>query len=288
VVDDPKWQQSYVRLYWQVLSPVPDNPRPWPLFFSETGVLIEDPSQRPMVVPLWYPPSQWQPGETIVTETLPWDLGMRFNIGLAVLQGTQEGDEESGPATAFADPARRLPITTVSPGAALFHGNTWAQVGAFARDGRRLVPITDDLFLSPLGVTFAEGIQLVKYQISNPKSQTVDSHSPVLVVLQWQAATRISRDYTVFVHLVAPDGTIVAQSDARPTWVVPWPTDRWLSGRPVLDGHQLSLPSDLPAGRYQVRVGLYYWETLERLPVLNEALQPVSDHVVLGGVQIDP
>ncbi len=93
----------------------------------------------------------------------------------------------------------------------------------------------------------------------------------------------VARDYTVFVHVVAPDGSLVAQADARPAWVAPWPTDRWLPDQPVLDGRRISLPADLPPGRYQVWVGLYYWETLERLPLLAG-----GDEVLLGEVQIGP
>jgi len=306
VADDPKWQQSYLRLYWQALGPLNGGLELWPFIFGESGALIEDTSQRPMVVPLWYPPAQWKPGETIVTETLPWDLGPRFSVGLAALQG---GPEEGDSATAFGDPARRLPVTDAGPGVTLFHGDTWAQVGAFARNGRHLDSVPGDLPLAPLGATFAEGIQLVKYQISthpqvplgdrspsgNVKYQVTDLPSAIshpqphiTVVLEWQPGASIARDYTVFVHLVAPDGAIIAQSDARPTWVVPWPTDRWWPGQPVLDGHQLVLPSDVSPGLYQVKVGLYYWETLERLPLLNQDMQPVGDYVLLGTVQIGP
>jgi hypothetical protein len=299
VADDPKWGQSHLRLYWQALVPLDEGLLLWPFIFGESGALVEDTSQRPMVAPLWYPPAQWQPGETIVTETLPWDLGPRFSVGLAALRsGLEAGDS----ASAFGDPVRRLPVTDAGPGVTLFHGDTWAQVGAFARNGRHLDSVPRDLPLQPLGATFAEGIQLAKYQISNIKYQVDDLQSPIsypqspisnpqphiTVVLEWQAGAPIARDYTVFVHLVAPDGAIVAQSDARPTWVVPWPTDRWKPGQPVLDGHQLVLPADVSPGLYQVRVGLYYWETLERLPLLNQDMQPVGDYVLLGTVQIGP
>ena len=84
------------------------------------------------------------------------------------------------------------------------------------------------------------------------------------------------------------DGTVVSQSDARPGWVTPWPTNYWSPDQPVLDSHQLSLPPDLPAGGYQVQVGLYDWETLERLSVLDQDMQPVSDYAVLGEIQIGP
>ncbi len=289
VVDDPKWRETSLRLYWQVLTPLPDNLRLWPFIFSEDGALIEDTSQRPMVVPLWYPLSQWQPGEIIVTKTLPWDLGPRFNIGLTVLRSAPGAHEEVDPVSAFADPTRRLPITFAGPGVILFHGNTWAQVGALGRSGRHLALVSDDLSLSPFDVTFANGIRLTKYRISNTQSQISNSPSPMSIILQWQLTTRISRDYTIFIHLVGPDGTIVTQSDARPTWVVPWPTNFWSPDQPVLDGHRLALPPDLSPGRYQVQVGLYYWESLERLPVLDETMQQkIGDHVVLGEIKIEP
>jgi uncharacterized membrane protein len=281
VIDDPKRQQTYLRLYWQTLAPLSDDPHLWPLIFSESGDLIEDTSQRPMVVPLWYPPSQWQPDEIIITETIPWDLGPRFNVGLAVLQGTPAGSGETDAAASFSDPARRLPITQAGPGVTLFHGNTWGQIGAFTRDRHHLAPTTNGLDLLPLDATFGEGIRLNKYQISNDKSQ-------ISIVLEWQPTTAISRNYTTFVHIVAPDGSIVAQSDAQPTWVASWPTSHWQPEQPVLDVHRLHFPPNLPPGGYQVYVGLYYWETLERLPILDETMQPVSDHVVLSEIQIEP
>jgi uncharacterized membrane protein len=294
VVDDPRWRLTHLRLYWQALAPLSADLRVWPFVFSPDGLLVEDTSQRPMVAPLWYPPSQWKPGEIVVTETVPWNLGSRFNVGLAVVRSAGGGADA---AAAFADPARRLPVSSSGSGVDLFHGQTWAQVGAFARVGRYLAPATEGLSLSPLDATFAEGIRLDKYQISNIKSQISNSESPtsnlqlpisnlksqISVVLQWRATAPVARDYTVFVHVVAPDGSLVAQADARPGWVAPWPSNRWLPGQPVLDGHRISLLAGLPSGRYQVRVGLYYWETMERVP-----LRDGSDEVLLGDVQIGP
>jgi hypothetical protein len=229
----------------------------------------------------WYPTAAWKPGETIVTETLPWDLGPSFRLGLAVLGGTHEEGSEIDAVADFRGAAERLPITAADPEVTLFHGDSWAQIGAFTRGGRYLVPGTSDPAASPMDANFAEGIHLIESQISNRKSQ-------VSVVLEWVTAVPIPRDYTVFVHLVAPDGTIVAQSDAQPSWVVPWPTSHWLPGHTVLDGHRLPLPANLAPGRYQVRAGLYYWETLEKLPLLDKTMLPISDYVVLGEIQIEP
>jgi uncharacterized membrane protein len=280
VVDDLKWRQTYVRLYWQTLAPVPEGLRLWPLIYDEAGLLIEDTSQRPMVVPLWYPPARWKVGETVVTEMLPWDLGPRFNVGLAALLGAEGASPEMPPGAAFTRPEMRMPVTATGPGVVAFHGDSWVQLGAFARQGRELASASERPALLPLKVSFGEGIRLTGYRISNLQS-------PISVVLEWEATRPISRDYTVFVHLVAADGEIVSQSDAQPAWVVPWPTDRWRPDQPVLDGHQLPLPPDLAPGRYLVQVGLYTWESLERLPVLDDSMQPVGDHVVLQEIPID-
>ncbi len=275
LIDDPRWRQTYLRLYWQALAPLDQDLVLWPFIFSDDGALIEDTSQRPMVAPLWYPPSRWRVGEVVVTEMLPWDLGPRFNAGVAALSGAPGRDS----AGLFTDPAARLAVTSAGPGVTLFHASSWAQVGAFARDGRYLVPLTGEVETSPLQVAFAETIRLAGYHVSQRPSQ-------VSVVLRWEAAATIARDYTVFVHLVAPDGRGVSQSDARPNWVAPYPTDRWLPGEMVLDGHQLAIPADASPGRYRLQVGLYDWQTMERLPILDETLQPVGDYAVLQELTI--
>jgi uncharacterized membrane protein len=282
VVDDPKWRQTYLRFYWQALGPLPDDLRLWPFVFSQAGALIEDTSQRPMVALLWYPPARWRADETVVTQTLPWDLGDRFYVGMAVLDKVAGRD----PAVAFADPAARLPVTAADASAQLFHAESWAEIGGFARAGRNLAPISERLSLSPLEASFAEGIRLTGYRISTPEAGGLaNGDKQIEVMLQWQPSTAVARDYTVFVHLVDSDGQVVGQSDAQPGWVVPWPTHDWLPGQPVLDGHRLIIPPQLPPGRYQVRVGLYYWETLERLPLLDQAMQPRADYLELGDVQ---
>ncbi|HFD39149.1 MAG TPA: hypothetical protein ENJ31_04785 [Anaerolineae bacterium] len=82
--------------------------------------------------------------------------------------------------------------------------------------------------------------------------------------LYWQALAPADRDYTVFVHLLGPQGSIVAQDDAPPGDPF-FPTTTWLPGDVVLDEHTLSLPADAPPGEYTLRVGLYHQPSGERL-----------------------
>jgi hypothetical protein len=93
----------------------------------------------------------------------------------------------------------------------------------------------------------------------DPEGRSVD------VVLVWQAAAPLERDYTVFVHLVGPDGQIAAQSDGPPGGRF-YPTSFWQVGEPVLDGHLLTLPEEAPDGEYTILVGVYYSLTDDRLP----------------------
>jgi hypothetical protein len=54
----------------------------------------------------------------------------------------------------------------------------------------------------------------------------------------------------------------------------------------VLDQHRLTLPNDLPPGEYQLRVGVYYWQTLERLPIIENGV-PVNNYVELDNIIIN-
>ena len=76
----------------------------------------------------------------------------------------------------------------------------------------------------------------------------------VLVTLHWQAESNMAHDYTAFVHLLADDGTLVAQHDRPPAG---YPTIDWRPGEQIIDRYAIPIPSDLPVGEYQVQTGFY-------------------------------
>lgn len=108
---------------------------------------------------------------------------------------------------------------------------------------------------------------------------------PMPVALYWQATDTSPHDYTRFVHLVAPDGSLVAQADSQPLDGF-YPTSFWHRGETVRDVAVPMLPADLPAGEYQVRVGLYTQDG-GRLPVTQNGA-PGGDSVALGTVSVRP
>jgi hypothetical protein len=83
-----------------------------------------------------------------------------------------------------------------------------------------------------------------------------DDHLPTSVHLVWRAEAETAVSYRVFLHLIGPEGQIVAQSDGEPAnWSRP--TTGWLPGEIIVDERILSLPDTLPAGEYRLLAGLY-------------------------------
>ncbi len=285
--------QTRVRLYWQALEPVDDDLRLYPLFFDEGRRIIEDTTLRPMVVPLWYPPSRWRPGEVVRVETLPWELGDEFGLGLGVVAGDD-----------WSDFLARLRITVVESErpVPLFDFWSWASLGFFRREGDELRLVESGAEGGPsypMQLTFGRDIAFLGYDLEagswkleagarNPSLSVAEgTEYTIRLTLYWQALHIMGYDYTVFLHLVNAEGVTVAQRDAQPESNGPRPTSTWAAGETVLDEHRLDIPPDTPPGVYRLEMGLYYWETLERLPVRDAEGQIVGDKVVLGEVRVE-
>jgi hypothetical protein len=129
---------------------------------------------------------------------------------------------------------------------------------------------------------FGDEIALVGYNLV-ANNQTND-HTLTLV---WQAERQPTNAYTVFVHLLYPDGTCcVWQQDMMPRQNS-YPTDHWLPNEVVEDSYQLDLRSDLPAGEYPLEVGLYLPETGQRLSVI-QGEQSNTDALLLRPLVVAP
>jgi hypothetical protein len=112
----------------------------------------------------------------------------------------------------------------------------------------------------PVAVSMGEQVRLLGYDL-----EPLVPGRPATLTLYWQALTEMETSYTVFAHLLRPDGTMAAQHDSVPAGGA-YPTTLWVSGEVVADRHVLDLP-DLPAGVYTLEVGMYVAETGMRLAV---------------------
>ena len=90
-----------------------------------------------------------------------------------------------------------------------------------------------------------------------------------MLTLYWRAERSPEADYTTFVHLLAGadgDGEPLAQADGPPQGGL-YPTSWWEAGDEVVDVSPIVVPVDAGEGAHSILVGLYRWETMERLPI---------------------
>lgn len=134
----------------------------------------------------------------------------------------------------------------------------------------------------PLKVTFGEHISLLGYDTPTWIVQDV----PFRVAFYWHALENPQADYKIFVHLLTPDGSLVAQSDGKPvSWE--YPTTEWRAGAYIRDEHTLTLASTVSAGEVFLSVGMYESETGERPPVYDvEGSELLERSVTLESLQV--
>ena len=109
---------------------------------------------------------------------------------------------------------------------------------------------------TPLTARFNDGVELIGYALA-----------PGRLTLVWRATGTPSRDYTVFTHALAADGSLVAQHDAPPSQ----PMSQWKIGQIILDVHEFALPAGRPL---TLTAGMYLPDTGERLAVSTTAPEP--------------
>ena len=130
----------------------------------------------------------------------------------------------------------------------------------------------------PLDANLGGQVELLGYDLSQG---AVSPGETVTLTLYWRALREMDESYTVFPHVVAPDGSILGQKDNPPVGGS-YPTDLWLPGEVVVDVYEIPIAADAAPGEHALEVGLYIAETGARLPVLGIA----KDAVVLQSLTI--
>jgi mannosyltransferase len=138
-----------------------------------------------------------------------------------------------------------------------------------------------DRMETPLEARFGEAIRLEGYTLSD---EVLTPGEALGVTLFWSCDAPLDMRYKVFVHLYAPDGTLVAQHDDEPSGDLA-PTTTWTPGETVHDNHGLLLPGDLVPGEYEIAVGIYQPDSGERLPVTRDG-EPSGDVLPLATLSV--
>lgn len=109
-----------------------------------------------------------------------------------------------------------------------------------------------DVALEPIGAIFDGGIELVAGSVfDDPRSG-----EPLPMAFDWRVAKPVDDSLAMFVHLVCDDSRLIAQWDAVPGSELS-PMEEWEPGELVRHQFALQLPSELPAGEYEIQVGIY-------------------------------
>jgi uncharacterized membrane protein len=274
VLPNSQWRSTAFRLYWQALTPLPAGLTLRAFAVTPDGREVDSTDERPLIQPLWLPPERWTPGETVVTDKLAWYLPKQWALAAGVYQGA-----------GWDDVGGRWQVSTADPATQIFDFGTWTTLGAWQWQRNRLQALHPPPF-EPLDEIFGGDGWLVQLTGVNEQTRAAPG-TRVPVTLRWQAQGPSLRDLTVFLHVRDAQGNIVAQDDSMPTWFGVQPTSQWQPGQTVLGAHSVSLPATLRPGVYDLVAGWYYWETLERLALLDDAGLPVGDGVIIGRLEVD-
>lgn len=115
---------------------------------------------------------------------------------------------------------------------------------------------------APLAVLGENELLLLDAQIEGPL-QPVQA---VQLCVRWQPLRPLAKDYTVFVHALDETEQRWGQQDTQPK-SGEYPTSHWQVGEIIEDCYELHIAADGPPGGYHLILGLYDWQTGDRMRV---------------------
>ncbi len=131
----------------------------------------------------------------------------------------------------------------------------------------------------PLDLHFEQGFDLIGYDLSADRQPvTIPEDKPLAVyagqylryTLYWKATQPPPENYHGFIHLTDQLGKPLVQEDQMPGPLL-HPPLLWDNYRPQSDTYLLRIPPQAPSGLYWPKVGLYEFETLNRLALVDTA-----------------
>jgi hypothetical protein len=132
------------------------------------------------------------------------------------------------------------------------------------------------------GVRFGETINLLGYSLC---TTDVKPGETLELTLFWESKGAAANYWSVFVHLVADDGSLIAQHDKVPYDGL-YPPNQWWPGQIVDDEYEIRVPTSAPPGLYKLYVGMYDHLTGERLTLWSADGQSLENNQVALEVQI--
>ncbi|GAB4529000.1 MAG: hypothetical protein Kow0063_05690 [Anaerolineae bacterium] len=135
----------------------------------------------------------------------------------------------------------------------------------------------------PVGIDLGGVVNLIGYDL--PQASVTPGASFPLT-LYWRALDEMDTSYTVFIHVVGPDGVIRGQWDSVPG-NGSLPTTGWLKDEVIVDEYLVPMDEDVPPWMYTILVGMYDPMSGERLQITTDDLK-TGDSIAIGSLGIAP
>ncbi len=242
-------------LYWQALAPLPDIEIGTRLQVSdgEAAWTWEEPARGE------YPSSSWPLGQIVITQhhmQMPAGEG-QVSVEIAVREKSQ------GQRIAFYPRwlASKTDVLTLPP-----------------------ITVAGRPPAAPGTSNYADRILLLEADLG---TTTLRPGEALDLQVRWECLQAMESDYTLFVQLLGPEGKLRGQIDVWPKDGT-HPTSAWREGEAFEDRYTVYADEDAPPGHYQVAVGWYLLETMQRLPVLDTEGRAVDDKVLLSDLTVTP
>ena len=230
-----------VSLYW-----LPQAPLPSKLFVNlelkDDKGRMKSSSKYALGIS-WLPPENWEPG-ICIKNIQSIQIPGRLAPGRYSLYGTIMTEEGT-----ILNPEGQSPYWRLG----------MVEVRAIPRSFRK--PHIANQFEAKV-----EGVaKLLGYELDASEAKPGGS---IRLTLFWQAAGEPEISYTVFTHLIGPDGRMWGQKDNPPA-KGSRPTTTWVKGEYIADEYTIPVQPEAPEGTYTLYVGFYNPQTMERVPAFG-------------------
>jgi len=127
-------------------------------------------------------------------------------------------------------------------------------------------------------VFFGQSLSLLGYEV---EQSSLQAGQAMTLVTYWQVRAPPGELLRLFVHLLDAAGTYSGGEDRLDLWF-----DNWLPGDWFAQVQQVLVDADLAPGEYQVEIGWYKPQTMQRLSVVREG-RDIGDRVLLQPVRVE-
>jgi hypothetical protein len=132
-------------------------------------------------------------------------------------------------------------------------------------------------------VRFGDALELLAYEVEpGPAGETtLHPGESLSLITYWRVREAAPGPLKLFAHLLDAESAYMGGEDRLDVW-----HDNWQAGDRFAQVQEVPLNAEAVPGVYQVEIGWYDPETMQRLPVLREGAV-IADRVLLAPVWVE-